>query len=243
MKNNKKYFIVILISILVLSLGGCAVNDNENNDVINNGNEIKENNNNNDNETINNNDGNKTEDYVNENKEIKDTSNDTSNGNIDNKDTSSNINNNENANKWMDYILGTNISSIKLKYCIYDELGVDEPVQEIIDITKNDLNRIFTEMKKGTISKSYYGGYGGPCTSSINIEYSTANIQTELKLVYFKLLDFNSTKDNKVISYLESANYTIKKYMDDIDLETEPCTFEYTYNNSIIDIIYNEYKN
>lgn len=206
MKKIKNLFIAILC-ILVLSLEGCAANDNDTNDNI-----------------------------INDSNEINDNINDNNNDEVKN-----NNDNNENANKWMDYIMSTNINSIKLKYCIYDESGVNAPEQEIIDITKDDLNRIFTEMKKGTISKSYYGGFGGPCTSSINIEYSTADIQTELKLVYFKLFDFNSTRDNKVLSYLESANYTIKKYKDDIDLENEPCTFEYTYNEDIIDTIYSEY--
>lgn len=181
-------------------------------------------------------DNDSNDDIINDSNKINDNINGDNNDNELNDDS-----NYENANKWMDYVMSANISSIKLKYCIYDESGENEPEQDVIDITKNDLNRIFTEMKKGSISKSYYGGYGGPCTSSINIEYSTNDINTMLKLVYFKLLDFNSTKDNKVISYLESSSYLVKKYKDDIDLDNEPWTFEYTYNTDIIDTIYNEY--
>lgn len=163
------------------------------------------------------------------------------------ENTNENINsiNQDNDNKytnWMDYIMDTDISSIKLGFCVDDpsnENGI--PTKETIDITKNDLNKIFTEMKKGTISKNYYGGLGGPCMTSIDVNYTNNDKQYKLDLVLYKFIDPEFTDDQNILSYLEDASYTIKKYNEDIDLSVEPYMFEYTYNKDIIDAIISQY--
>ena len=163
------------------------------------------------------------------------------------ENTNENINsiNQDNDNKytnWMDYIMDTDISSIKLGFCVdapSNEHGI--PTKETIDITKNDLNKIFTEMKKGTISKNYYGGLGGPCMTSIDVNYTNNDKQYKLDLVLYKFIDPEFTDDQNILSYLEDASYTIKKYNDDIDLSVEPYMFEYTYNKDIIDAIIRQY--
>lgn len=222
-KNNKGVYVVIaILCVLVLLLGGYIVYDK----VLENDTEINENNND-----------------MDQGNDVSQDNNVTNqdNNNV-NQDNDNNNTNHGNDNKWMDYIIDTNISSIKLNYCVDDPSNdMGSPTKKTIDITKNDLNRIFTEMKKGTISKNYYGGLGGPCMTSIDVDYTTNNKQYELVLVLYKFVDPEFTKDQKVLSYLEDTNYTIKKYNDDIDLNTEPYMFEYTYNKDIIDTIIDEY--
>lgn len=169
--------------------------------------------------------------------------NDTNKDNTNiNQDDANGTVNTSSYNNWIDYIMNTDINSIKLNYCVEDSLSdVGIPTKKTVDITKNDLNRIFVEMKRGTIYKNYYGGLGGPCMKSIDIDYATNNGQYELRLILYRLIDPSITKDQKIISYLENANYTIKKYNEDIDLNTEPYMFEYIYNEEIVDTIVDEY--
>ncbi len=216
MKNQKDnkvlYVVIVLLCVLVLLFGGYIIYDK----VLINDTETNEKNNvtNQDNYEANQNNDNTNQDNIKQG----------------------------NGNKWMDYILNTNISSIELSYCVDDpsnDIGI--PTMKKISITKNDLNRVFAEMKKGTIAKNYYGGLGGPCMTSIDIDYTTNDEQYELDLVLYKFVDPEFTKDQKILSYLEDTNYTVKKYSDDINLEIESYMFEYEYNEDIINTIIDEH--
>ena len=79
----------------------------------------------------------------------------------------------------MSYIINSDINSIKLNYCTAEgELNSSDynVAHHSIDITKEDLNRIFTEIKKLTVAKNYYGGLGGDCSENILINYETDEI-------------------------------------------------------------------
>lgn len=148
----------------------------------------------------------------------------------------------ESTNNWMDYILNNEINSIELTYCTDDptnELGI--PTKKSINITKNDLNKIFDEMKKGTIYKNYSVGLGGPCMGKINIDYTTNKKQYNLNLILYQLIDPDFTEDQKILSYLEDTNYTIKNYNNDININNEPYMFEYDYNIEIVNKLIEEY--
>ena len=215
MKNKKSntglYVVIVILGILVLFLGGYIVYDK----VFENDAQI---NNNNNNESSSNN-------------EILD--NDTS------------VNQNQDTNNytnWMDYIMSTNINSIKLGYCVsVISNGNEVPTLNEIDINRNDLNRIFSEMKKGSIAKNYNRGLGGPCMPSVKIGYTNSDQQYELSLIIYRIIDPEYTNDQKILSYLENTNYTINTYNDNIDLNTEPYMFDYTYNQEVIETIINEY--
>ena len=75
----------------------------------------------------------------------------------------------------------------------------------------------------------------------IDVNYTVDNKQYKLDLVLYKFIDPEYTNDQKIISYLEDTNYTIKTYDDNLDLNTEPYMFEYTYNQDIIDTIVSAY--
>lgn len=168
--------------------------------------------------------------------------------NEENKETNTNnsyiVNesgNNEIGNKWMEYILSTDINSIQLNYCVDDpsnENGI--PTKKTIDIKKDDLNRVFTEMKKGDVYREYFVGLGGPCMDDIYINYTSERKEYELDLVLFKYIDLSFTKDKKVLSYLKDTKYIIRKY-DNIDLDTHPFMYEYSYNEEIVDEIIESY--
>lgn len=162
------------------------------------------------------------------------------------EDKNQNVNNNDNNtpvsyDNWMDYLLSTDISSINIEQCVLtnEEVGWE---RNDIKITKDDLSKIFNEMKKGTISKYYYGGYGGSCISSIVIVYKADNTNYKLNLVeYYKIDSGQEYIDPKVLSYLEKSNYTIKKWSEDIDMDHEPYSFDYNYNTEIVDDIISKY--
>ena len=162
------------------------------------------------------------------------------NESVNNTDDKENLDNND----WMSYIINSNINSVKLNYCTDDgELNSSDynVINHSIDITEEDLNRIFTEMKKGTVAKNYYGGLGGPCMWSVDINYTTAKNQYELSLFLNKFIKYDENNvDEAVLSYLENTNYTVKKWSEDIDLNTETYMFEYTYDETIIDTIISE---
>lgn len=160
------------------------------------------------------------------------------------EDKNQNVNNNDNDtpvsyDNWMDYLMSTDISSINIEHCVLTN-NIYE--QNSIKVTKDDLSKIFDEMKKGTISKYYYGGYGGPCISSIVIVYKADNTNYKLDLIGFVKVDPSQEYiDPKVLSYLEKSNYTIKKWSEDIDMDHEPYSFDYNYNTEIVDNIISKY--
>lgn len=139
------------------------------------------------------------------------------NHNIENNENN-NIENNEETqiNNWMDYIINSNIESIYVNSCDRDKLG----------ITKQDLQKIFSELKKGKIIKDYYGGMGNIC-NKITINYDN---QT-LELLNYKYV---STKDKQVISLLELEDYKVE-----YNIASPDYMFRYDYNVSIIDTIIN----
>ena len=176
------------------------------------------------------------------------------NESVNNSDNNENLDNND----WMSYIINSDINSIKLSYCTTEgELDSSDykVINHSIDITKNDLNRIFTEMKKGTVTKNYYGGLGGDCSENILINYKTDEIVYinelpvnnyiyTLNIISNRFISFTSQlNDERVLSYLENTNYTVKKWNEDIDLNIEPYMFEYTYDETIIDTIISENAN
>lgn len=214
-KNNKiLYGIIVILCCLVLVLVGYIVYDK----VLEKGTVINENNN----------------EIIQDNDSKQD-------NNVTNPDNSNNNTNYDNYNNWMDYIMSTDINSIKLEYCVEDSSNEDEiPLKKTLDISKKDLNRIFVEINKGKLVKNYYGGLGGPCMPSIDITYNTNKKQYNLDLFLYSFIDINDIKDQNILNHIQNSNYTIKKYSDDIDLETEAYMFEYVYNEDIINTIISE---
>ena len=154
------------------------------------------------------------------------------------------LKNNTNSNDWMDYIMNSDINSIELSYCLDNTYNDHElPIRETINITNNDLSTIFNEMKKGTITKHYYGGFGGPCMRIINVKYTSNETEYVLKITDGgSILSIDaSSKDKKILTYLENTEHTINNYDKETDLTNAPYTFEYTYNGTIIDEIINNY--
>lgn len=156
--------------------------------------------------------------------------------------------NNEDVNleydSWITYIINSNINSVVVDYCVATgniEMSDYNVVNKTINITSSDLNRILAEMKKGKVTKNYYGGLGGDCSYGIDINYTTnKNYNVRLQSNKYISYDYNNV-DEVGLAYLENTNYTIKKWSENIDLETEEYMFEYTYDDSIIDTIINEY--
>lgn len=149
-----------------------------------------------------------------------------------------------NYTNWIDYVMGSDINSIELGYCVNDTENNNNgvPIKKNIQITKSELDKILGEVKKGTLTKNYYGGLGGPCLNGIDINYTVNSKEYKLNLLLYRIIDPVNTNDEKILSYLESSNYSIKKYSDEIDLDKEPYIFEYTYDENIIDTILNQHN-
>ena len=159
---------------------------------------------------------------------------------LSNNDVNGSDVNNDSYDNWMDYIMNSNINSIQLSYCIdnnVDDEGL--PIRNTINITKKDLNRIFNEMKKGTITKKYYGDFAGPCTKSIDVNYISNN--TAYQLLINDGYSIGTIVDPKILSHLENTNYSIENIGNETDLTKAPYTFEYDYNKAIINEIIDNY--
>ena len=158
----------------------------------------------------------------------------------DTNNSDSDKNNNGDSNEmstdydWMDYIMNSDISFITVTYCV--DKNIDEGMiasPEDIEITKDDLKRIFTEMKKGSVVKDYVGGFGGPCMWGVDINYST---DKNYELTLF-LNRYVSTDDKKILSLLELEDYTIEYSYDEAGATP---MFRYDWKSSIIDTIVKE---
>lgn len=151
--------------------------------------------------------------------------------------------NNGKPKDWMEYILSTNIKSINLNYCIEDNPNAENGYQpKTIQIKKEELELIFNEMKKGELTKVYYGGMYHPCSSGIEINYTNSdNKDYKLYLYMNKYINVEEAESKKILGYLEKTKHLTEKWMDDMDIETTPYMFEYSYNESIIENLITQY--
>ena len=149
---------------------------------------------------------------------------------------------------WMTYIMNTNINSIQINYCLeeeYIETADGNVIQkkDVITITNDDLNMIFLEMKKGTITKEYYGGIGAFCLPSIDINYTSSNKQTyTLQLVMNRYINVSKAESDKILAFLETTDYTVKILDENMDITNEPYMFKYSYDESIIVTLIDKYS-
>ena len=157
------------------------------------------------------------------------------------KNDSKDINTPVSYDNWMDYVISADINEIDVNYCVFMK---EENIwkRESVKITKNDLSKIFDEMKKSTLTKDYTGGYGGPCNESLDIKYRSENNDYTLSIMYYSFIDpMNKENDPNVLSYLKNSNYTIENYTDNMDPEKSQHVYKYNYDNKIVDNIINEY--
>lgn len=157
------------------------------------------------------------------------------------KNDSKDINTPVSYDNWMDYVISADINEIDVNYCVFMK---EENIwkRESVKITKNDLSKIFDEMKKSTLTKDYTGGYGGPCNESLDIKYHSENKDYTLSIMYYSFIDpMNKENDPNVLSYLKNSNYTIENYTDNMDPEKSQHVYKYNYDNKIVDNIINEY--
>ena len=140
----------------------------------------------------------------------------TNSGNNVGNSENNNIENNEETqiNNWMDFIINSDIESVYVNSCKDGDL----------EITKEDLQKIFSELKKGKLIKDYYGGMGNICYK-ITINYDNQI----LELLNYKYV---STKDKQVISLLELEDYKVE-----YNIPSPDYMFRYDYDVSIIDSI------
>lgn len=136
---------------------------------------------------------------------------------------------------WMDYILKSDIKSVKLNYCDYIDGELSET--KTIQINKNDLNRVFEKVRKGTLTKNYGGGFGSPCNEGLIINYVSNNNEYELEMIYNHLVS-NDVKDKMLLSLVEQSEYEISK---DSEYDENDYTYVYSYDMDIIDTIIDEY--
>ena len=135
--------------------------------------------------------------------------------NVDKKDVAEDNDVNQNDD-WMDYILNSNIKNISIKSCSVSE--------NILNINKEDLNKIFYELRKGKVVKHYYGGMGNICNSII-VNYSTDKDYT-LELLVNRYV---KTDDKRVLSLLELEDYTVE-----VSISAPDYMFRYDWDDKII---------
>lgn len=159
-----------------------------------------------------------------------------------NNNSTSKNHNTVNTNDWMEYILNTDIQKITINYCKDNNSNGETTYEKkAINITNEELASIFTEMKKGTITKNYYGGLYSPCMPNISIDYKNKKEEYTLKLEMNRFIDVSNAETNKLLSFLEQTNYTITKMDENMDITKDPYMFEYTYNETIIHALAEKY--
>lgn len=180
-------------------------------------------------------------DKVNNKDELENKNQSIDNDKNDSKDDNKDINTPVSYDNWMDYVISADINEIDVNYCVFMK---EENIwkRESVKITKDDLSKIFDEMKKSTLTKDYTGGYGGPCNESLDIKYCSENNDYTLSIMYYSFIDpMNKENDPNVLSYLKNSNYTVENYTDNMDPEKSQHVYEYNYDNKIVDDIINEY--
>ena len=74
---------------------------------------------------------------------------------------------------WIDYLLNQDIQKITLKYCPDKN---DAQSRQTYNLTKDELNQIFTPLKQDKLIKHWKGGMGGygcACCDLIQVDYKT----------------------------------------------------------------------
>lgn len=153
------------------------------------------------------------------------------------EENTSNQSNNLEYIDWMDYILKSDIKSVKMNYCDYIDGELSET--KTIQINENDLKRIFEEIRKGTLVKNYGGGFGSPCNDGLVITYANNNNEYGLEIIMNHLVS-NDIQDKIILSLLEQSNYEVSK---DFEYDENDYTYVYSYDMDIINTIIDEYTN
>lgn len=197
--RNKNMLIVVLIVIIIMLISLLTY-------VIINDKEKK----NSDNSSANN------DSNITENSNIS--NNEENNVNNNNSTTNSSINSN-----WIDYILSSNITSIKLSRMRKIEFGDKEDINKNINITKDELKDLLSNLKESKLTKVYSLGIGGPISDELVVTYGN-NYKFEIRygLIF---IDENDTKINELFN---KNNYEEK---DVENKNSEGSFYFYSINN------------
>lgn len=149
--------------------------------------------------------------------------------------TNSDTTTEETLPEWAEYLLKQNISSIVVnnRTCTLDNDGVMHESSE--QLTVEQLRKVLGEVTKGKLTKyKDIGGFGGPCLTSIKINY---NATKKLDLFLYKYIDIDST-DNEIITLLEKENYTNVESRTNTPIPSEPQSmFEYEWDTTYLDTL------
>lgn len=143
---------------------------------------------------------------------------------LENNNQSGNKNNQDNS--WFDYVLNSEITSMKLISC--------NGTKEItIELSYTELENIFDSMKNGKLVKDYDGGLGGICLEHIIIDYKSKNKEYKLDLINNEYIDLEYLEDNTISSYLENSTYTVQNNSNSDNTKG----FYYDYDKTFIEKI------
>lgn len=111
---------------------------------------------------------------------------------------------------WTAYLLDQEIKEMYI--AIWGEDENQQPYSRNINITKEELSNIFTEMKKGDLTKHYISG-GGDTTPDLVIKYNSDGQSYELRIKQGREI-WNTDLDIKTSELLEKENYKVEGQQD-----------------------------